>query len=61
MLRGVLSPGKLSVAVQSINVDIRCLEADLKAREQEELEQRMYDLEQALQLKQSGGGYSRGA
>jgi hypothetical protein len=40
MLRGELDPRKLAVAVQSINVAARLVEAALKAREQEELERR---------------------
>jgi hypothetical protein len=53
MLKGELSPGKLAVAVQSINVDIRCLEVELKAKEQEDLEVRMEALEEALENKKA--------
>ena len=55
-----LSPGVAAVAVQSINTDIRAVGAALKAREQEELEQRLEELEQALEQRKSGG-YGRGA
>jgi len=60
MLRGELEPGKLAVAVQSLNTDIRCVEAELKAKEQAELEARMEAIEEALKAKQ-GGGYRLGA
>ena len=55
-----LSPGVAAVAIQSINTDIRAVSAALKAREQEELEQRLEELERVLQESQSGG-YGRGA
>ena len=55
-----LSPGVAAVAIQSINTDIRAVSAALKAREQEELEQRLEELERVLQERQSGG-YGRGA
>jgi hypothetical protein len=51
MLAGKLEPGKLAVAVQSINIDIRCIEVLLKAREQEELEERMEALETTLETR----------
>jgi hypothetical protein len=57
MLRGELDPRKLAVAVQSINVAARLVEAALKAREQEELERRLTDLEDAVRLKQGHKGY----
>jgi hypothetical protein len=52
MLKGELRPGVLAVAVQSINVDIRCLEVELKAREQEDLEGRIEELETVLEQRQ---------
>jgi len=47
MLKGEIEPRLVAVAVQSINVDIRCLEATLKAKEKEELEARIEELEAA--------------
>jgi hypothetical protein len=49
LLEGELKPGVAAVAVQSINTDIRAVSAALKAREQEELEQRLEDLEELLE------------
>jgi hypothetical protein len=60
LLDGELQPGVAAVAVQSINTDIRAVSATLKAREQEELEQRLEELEQALGQRRQGGGYGRG-
>ena len=60
LLDGELQPGVAAVAVQSINTDIRAVSAALKAREQEELEQRLEELEQALGQRRQGGGYGRG-
>jgi hypothetical protein len=48
LLEGELPPGVAAVAVQSINTDIRAVSAALKAREQEELETRLEELEQVL-------------
>ncbi len=53
LLEGKLRPGVAAVAVQSINTDIRAVSAALKAREQEELVERMESLE--LALEQRGG------
>ena len=53
LLEGELRPGVAAVAVQSINTDIRAVSASLKAREAEELEERLEELERALQ--QRGG------
>ena len=53
LLEGKLRPGVAAVAVQSINCDIRAVSAALKAREAEELESRLEELEQVLQ--QRGG------
>jgi hypothetical protein len=49
LLKGQLLPGVAAVAIQSINTDIRAVSAALKAREQEELEQRLEDLEKVLE------------
>ena len=45
-----------AVAVQSINTDIRAVGATLKAREQEELAQRVEELERRLSLNQRQKG-----
>ena len=47
LLDGELLPNVAAVAVQSINTDIRALGAALKAREQEELLERLDALEQS--------------
>jgi hypothetical protein len=58
LLKGKLKPGIAAVAVQSINTDIRAVGASLKAREQEEFERRLEELEHALAERKSGGyGY----
>jgi len=54
LLEGKLRPGVAAVAIQSINCDIRAVSASLKAREQEELEQRLEELEQVMEQKESG-------
>jgi hypothetical protein len=51
LLEGELLPGVAAVAIQSINTDIRAVSAALKAREQEELESRLEELERALEAK----------
>ena len=48
LLAGALQPGVAAVAIQSINTDIRAVSAALKAREQEELEGRLEELEQLM-------------
>src|SRR5919202_5739134 len=48
LLEGVLPPAVAAVAIQSINTDIRAVSAALKAREQEELIERLESLEAAL-------------
>jgi hypothetical protein len=48
LLEGELLPNVAAVAVQSINTDIRAVGAALKAREQEELVERLESLEEAL-------------
>src|SRR5215203_6866620 len=49
LLEGELQPGVAAVAIQSLNTDIRAVGATLKAKEQEELEGRLAELEQVLQ------------
>ena len=53
LLEGELQPGVAAVAIQSLGVDIRAVSAALKAKEVEELEQRLEDLEAVLE--QRGG------
>jgi hypothetical protein len=48
LLDGELLPNVAAVAVQSINTDIRAVGAAMKAREQEELTERLTSLEEAL-------------
>ena len=59
LLDGELAPNVAAVAVQSINTDIRAVSAALKAREQEELVERMDALETVLE--QRKGERRRGA
>src|SRR5829696_4061777 len=59
LLDGELAPNVAAVAVQSINTDIRAVGAALKAREQEELVERMDALEAVLE--QRKGERRRGA
>ena len=49
LLEGELLPNVAAVAVQSINTDIRAVGATLKAREQEELVERLEALETLLE------------
>jgi hypothetical protein len=49
LLEGELLPNVAAVAVQSINTDIRAVGAALKAREQEELVERLEALEEQLE------------
>ncbi len=49
LLAGELQPGVAAVAVQSINTDIRAVTAALKAKEVEELEGRLEELERVLE------------
>src|SRR5215208_4880102 len=49
LLEGELLPNVAAVAVQSINTDIRAVGAAMKAREQEELVERLESLEEALE------------
>jgi hypothetical protein len=48
LLEGELLPNVAAVVVQSINTDIRDVGAAMKAREQEELTERLTSLEEAL-------------
>jgi hypothetical protein len=54
LLEGELAPNVAAVAVQSINTDIRAVGAALKAREQEELIERLEALEGALERNRGG-------
>jgi hypothetical protein len=47
--------------VQSLKTDIRAVGAALKAREAEEFEQRLEELEQAMKERNKSGGYGYGA
>jgi hypothetical protein len=49
LLEGELQPNVAAVAVQSINTDIRAVGATLKAREQEEIAERLDALEALLE------------
>jgi hypothetical protein len=49
LLEGELAPNVAAVAVQSLNADARLVVAALKAREQEELVERLEELETLLQ------------
>ena len=49
LLEGELLPNVAAVAVQSINTDIRAVGAAMKAREQEELVERLEELEEVLE------------
>src|ERR671911_2309179 len=53
LLDGELLPNVAAVAVQSINTDIRAVGAALKAREQEELIERLEALEEQLESRGS--------
>jgi len=52
-----LSPGVAAVAIQSINTDIRAVSAALKAKEVEELEARMEELERVLEQRKGDRRY----
>jgi hypothetical protein len=61
LLEGELLPGVASVAIQSLNVDIRALDTTLKAREQEQLVEEMQELREQFELMQRNrgrGGYA---
>src|SRR5215207_7630728 len=57
LLEGELLPHLAAVAVQSIHPDIRAVGAVLKAREQEELVERLEDLEEALEQRKAEHRY----
>jgi hypothetical protein len=57
LLEGELQPGVAAVAIQSLNTDIRAVSAALKAREQEELEGRLEELERALEERKESQRY----
>ena len=54
LLDGELAPNVAAVAVQSLNTDARLVVAALKAREQEELAERLEELERLLESKREG-------
>jgi hypothetical protein len=56
LLEGELLPNVAAVAVQSLNTDIRAVGATLKAREQEELAERVGELERRLSVNQRQKG-----
>jgi hypothetical protein len=58
LLEGELLPNVAAVAIQSINTDVRCVGATLKAKEQEELIERLEALEEGLAQSRSARGYS---
>jgi hypothetical protein len=57
LLEGELQPNVAAVAVQSINTDIRAVSASLKAREQEEIAERLQALEEALEQRKGERRY----
>ena len=57
LLEGELLPNVAAVAVQSINTDIRAVGATLKAREQEELTERLEAIEEALEQRKGERRY----
>jgi hypothetical protein len=54
LLEGELLPNVAAVAVQSINTDIRAVGAVMKAREQEEILERIAALEQSAETAKGG-------
>src|SRR5215211_545960 len=48
LLEGELLPNVAAVAIQSINTDVRCVGATLKAREQEELAREVDELREMI-------------
>jgi hypothetical protein len=54
LLEGELLPNVAAVAVQSINTDIRAVGAAMKAREQEEVVERLAALEEGLEQNKRG-------
>src|SRR5215217_876421 len=57
LLEGELLPNVAAVAVQSINTDIRAVGAAMKAREQEEITERLEELEALLEQRKEQRGY----
>jgi hypothetical protein len=57
LLEGELLPNVAAVAVESINTDIRAVSAAMKAREQEELIERLEALEEALEQRKGEHRY----
>src|SRR5918994_375508 len=57
LLEGELLPNVAAVAVQSINTDIRAVGVALKAREQEEVTERLEVLEEALEQRREEHRY----
>jgi hypothetical protein len=57
LLKGELLPNVAAVAVQSINTDIRAVGAAMKAREQEELVERLEEIEEALEQRKGERRY----
>src|SRR5215217_4236844 len=57
LLEGELLPNVAAVAVQSINTDIRAVGATLKAREEQELTERLEALEEALEQRKGEHRY----
>ncbi len=55
LLEDALPPNVAAVAVQSLNTDARLVVAALKAREAEELERRLEELERLLTPRSQGG------
>jgi hypothetical protein len=61
LLKGELLPGVAAVAIQSINTDIRAVATTLKAKEVEELEVRLQELEEVMERQAKSGGGRWGA
>jgi len=57
LLEGELLPGVAAVAIQSLNCDIRAMATTLKAKEQEELIERLERLEEALEQRKQERRY----
>jgi hypothetical protein len=57
LLEGELAPNVAAVAIQSINTDIRAVGAALKAKEQEELTERLEALEEVLEQRKGERRY----
>ena len=57
LLEGELLPNVAAVAIQSLNCDIRAVATTLKVKEQEELVERLEDLEEALEQRKGEHRY----